>query len=360
MNYSIPPKYHFATEKGWINDPNGLVYYNGYYHIFYQHSPNFEKPWQENMHWGHARTKDFHEFEELPVALFPDMPYDKDGCWSGTAIVKDNRLFLFYASIHDGIQSVSVAYSDDGISFEKHEGNPIISGYPPDGCPDFRDPAVCYSDGKYYCVMASGNHDKKTANLLLYESDDLFNWNFKGILCEWENSRFAECPSFMKSGDKFLLTASVCKADSHRFFVMYGKFDGSRFISEYTGKVDKGPDQYAGQVFLDHKGRTILISWIPGWNYAGYRKKDIGCMSVPREIKLTDGKIVGYPVEEVRHLMKNSDPALIRTANGFRIKRDGRKSVVYKGEINDLKIIRDGYILEVFVNGGEEIYSVLL
>ena len=83
-------------------------------------------------------------------------------------------------------------------------------------------------------------------------------------------------------------------------------------------------------------------------------------MSVPREIRLTNGKITGYPVEEVQHLVKDSDPALIRTANGFRIKRDGRKSVVYKGEINDLKIIRDGYILEVFVNGGEEIYSVLL
>ncbi len=360
MNYRVPPKYHFATRKGWINDPNGLVFFDGYYHIFYQHSPNFEKPWQENMHWGHARTKDFLEFEELPVALFPDMPYDKDGCWSGTAIVKDNRLFLFYASIHDGIQSVSVAYSDDGISFEKYEGNPIINGYPSDGCPDFRDPAVCYSDGKYYCVIASGNHDKKTANLLLYESDDLFNWNYKGILCEWENSRFAECPSFMKSGDKYLLTASVCKADGHSFSVMYGTFDGSKFIPEHTGEVDKGPDQYAGQVFLDSKGRTILISWLPGWNYAGYRKKDIGCMSVPREIRLTDGKITGYPVEEVQHLVKDSDPALIRTVNGFRIKRDGRKSVVYKGKINDIKIIRDRYILEVFVNGGEEIYSVLL
>jgi len=360
MNYNVPPKYHFATEKGWINDPNGLVYFNGYYHVFYQHSPNFEKPWQENMHWGHARTKDFLNFEELPVALFPDKPYDKDGCWSGTAIVKDNTLFLFYASIHDGIQSVSVAFSVDGINFEKYEGNPVIGGFPPDGCPDFRDPAVCYSDGKFYCVMASGNRENNTANLLLYESEDLLRWNYKGILCEWENSRFAECPSFMETGDKHLLTASVCKEDSHRFSVMYGNFEDEKFTIEYTDEIDKGPDQYAGQVFLDHKGRTILISWIPGWNYAGYQDKDIGCMSVPREIKLIDGKICGYPVEEVQHLLKDSDPAVIHTADGFEIMRTGRESVVYKGEIKDLKIIRDGYILEVFVNGGEEIYSVLL
>lgn len=360
MNYRAKLKYHFATEKGWINDPNGLVYFKGYYHIFYQHSPNFEKPWKESMHWGHARTKDFLHFDELPVALYPDKPYDKDGCWSGTAIVKDDTLFLFYASIHDGVQSVSVAHSFDGISFEKYQGNPVIASFPADGCPDFRDPALCYSDGKYYCVMASGNRVKKTANLLLYESYDLLCWDYKGVLCEWENSKFAECPSFMKSGDKYLLTASVCKEGSHSFSVMYGTFENGRFTPETVGEVDKGPDQYAGQVFSDHKGRTILISWIPGWKYAGYRKKDIGCMSVPREIKLVDGKICGYPVEEVQHLLRDSDPSVIRTSKGFRIRRYGRKSVIYEGEIKDLKIIRDGYILEVFVNGGEEIYSVLL
>ena len=74
MNYRTPLEYHFATKKGWINDPNGLVYFGGYYHIFYQHAPDFEKPWKENMHWGHARTKDFLTYEELPVALFPDKP----------------------------------------------------------------------------------------------------------------------------------------------------------------------------------------------------------------------------------------------------------------------------------------------
>lgn len=360
MKYNVPLKFHFATKKGWINDPNGLVYFKGYYHIFYQHAPNFEKPWQDNMHWGHARTKDFLEYEELPVALFPDMPYDKDGCWSGTAIVKDETLYLFYASIHDGIQSVSVAYSDDGINFTKYKNNPVIEGYPSDGCPDFRDPAVCFYDGKFYCVMASGNREKKTANLLLYKSTDLFRWDYVGIMCEWENSKFAECPSFMKTQDTFLLTASVCKEDSHRFSVMYGSFDGKNFVPEFTGEVDKGPDQYAGQVFLDNKGRTILISWLPGWSYAGFRKKDIGCMSVPREIKLNNGKILGFPIEEVRHLIKSEDSALIRTKDGFRIKRQGRRSVTYKGIINELGIIRDGYILEVFVNGGEEIYSVLL
>ncbi len=142
------PKYHYRPEKGWINDPNGLVHFKGYYHIFYQHSPHFETPWKESMHWGHARTKDFIHYEELPVALFPDMDYDRDGCWSGTAIVKEDILYLFYACVCGGNQAVGIAYSSDGIRFEKYSGNPVISSYPPDGSPDFRDPAVCFADGR--------------------------------------------------------------------------------------------------------------------------------------------------------------------------------------------------------------------
>ena len=80
MNDFERPLYHYKPQKGWINDPNGLVYFNGYYHLFYQHAPHFETPWKESMHWGHARTKDFLVWEELPVALYPDKPYDKKGC----------------------------------------------------------------------------------------------------------------------------------------------------------------------------------------------------------------------------------------------------------------------------------------
>ena len=129
---------------------------------------------------------------------------------------------------------------------------------------------------------------------------------------------------------------------------------------EYSSETDKGPDQYAGQAFCDPKGRQILLAWVPGWKYKGYAARDVGCMSLPRELKLQKGRITGYPIREVAHLLQDSDPALERTEEGFVIHRTGRDPVVYKGEIRELKLLRDGYILEVFINGGEEVFTALL
>lgn len=363
MDYTKKLQYHYRPQKGWVNDPNGLVYFKGYYHVFYQHSPNYERTGYEPIHWGHARTKDFLTWEELPVALYPDQSYDANGCWSGTAIVKDGTLYLLYASLHEESkeQTVSVAWSEDGISFQKYEKNPVIDHYPPEGGPDFRDPAVCYWNGQYYCVMATGNPADQAGRLLLYKSENLLEWEYVGVMTEWENCKFTECPSFIPSQSEALLSVSVCPLDKrHYFSVMYGDFQDNQFRVKYAGEIDKGPDQYAGQVFRDHLGRNILIAWIPGWSYQGYVQWDIGCMSLPRELKLIDGKIYGYPIQEVQHLLKDEDPCVQRTEKGFVVERTNRDPVIFEGEIRDLKILRDEYIVEIFVNGGEEIYTVLL
>ena len=362
MDYTRPLEFHYRPKKGWINDPNGLVYFNGYYHVFYQHAPNHEIPWQEPMHWGHARTKDFLEWEELPIALTPDTPYDKSGCWSGTAIVKDDKLYLFYAGI-TAESVVAVAVSEDGINFKKYEGNPVISTFPPEGGPDFRDPAVCCIDGSYYCIVASGHPQTKTARLLLYCSDDLFNWEFQSVLGEWAEAKYAECPSIVPlGGNKCLLATSVCNLDETHFFqIMIGTLENGVFTPELSDRFDKGPDQYAGQAFASKDGKPLLITWIPGWGYAGFVKgKDIGCMSVPREIYVKDGRICGRPVSEVAHLLKGDDCAVKITDGGFVVEREARPNLVHKGIVNDLKILRDEYILEIFVNGGETVYSLLL
>ncbi|MBQ6823140.1 MAG: glycoside hydrolase family 32 protein [Clostridia bacterium] len=364
MDYLQKLNCHYKPAKGWVNDPNGLVYFKGYYHVFYQHAPDHEVPWKQPMHWGHARTKDFLHWEELPVALYPDKEYDSNGCWSGTATVKDDTLYLFYASVRgeEKVQTVSVAYSTDGIRFEKYAKNPVIARYPADGGPDFRDPALCCADGQYYCVMATGNPETKTGRLLLYQSENLLDWDYRGILCEWEGCHYTECPSLMEAENGlYLLTASVCPfKKKHYFSVMYGSFTEGRFRVKHSAEIDKGPDQYAGQVFRDHLGRNILISWVPGWKYEGYAEKDVGCMSVPRELTLRDGRITAYPVKELQHLLKEEDECLKWTEEGFIVERSGREPLIYVGAIRDLKIIRDGFIAEIFVNGGEEVYTVLL
>ena len=371
MDYTKRLKHHYQPKSGWINDPNGLVYFGGYYHIFYQCAPNHEVPWKEPMCWGHARTKDFINFEELPIALYADKPYDSLGSWSGTAIVKDDTLYLFYASVEklpeatevykdSRKETVSMAYSKDGINFVKYEGNPIINDFPADGGCNFRDPAILEKDGKYYIIMASGQPENEVGRLLCYESENLTDWNYVGVMKEWQNARYAECPSFLKYDDKFMLCASYVRMDeSHNFYVMVGDFDGNTFTEKVSGEVDMGPDQYAGQAFTDHLGRNILIAWVPGWRYQ-FKERCVGCMSLPRELTVKDGKVYGYPVKEVQHLLKDSDPAVEITEKGFIINREWRDPVVYEGEINDIKILRDEYIVEVFLNGGEKIFTALL
>lgn len=365
MDYLADLKYHFRPKKGWMNDPNGLVFFNGYYHLFFQYDPDNEIPGRQATKWGHARTKDFIVWEELPIAIRPEAPYDKDGCWSGTAIVKDNILYIFYASCcadSQASQTISIAYSDDGINFKKYENNPIIRTYPAEGSHDFRDSAVMKANGKYYLVVASGKPEKNEGNLLSYESEDLLNWKYNGVAAEWGNAVFCECPSFMKYDDRFMLATSVMVhiPDIHFFTVMCGDFDGTHFKFQTKGDFQHGPDAYAGQVFLDDKGRHILISWIPGWLYNGFAERSISAMSVPMELTEKNGKIYCYPVEEVRHLLKDSDPLVKITDDGFIVEREKRDNVIHKGKINDIKIIRDGYILEIFINGGEDVYSLII
>lgn len=301
-------KYHFHPQKGWLNDPNGLSFFKGQYHLFYQHLPNSEYPNGDPIHWGHAVTKDFLSYKELETAINPDMPYDAGGVWSGTAIEKDGVLYAFYASIDKNMkQTISVAYSKDGINFEKYADNPVISDYPADGSADFRDPAILYDNGKYYLVIASADIKKGTGNLLLYSSDDLFNWDYSGVLKEYADCKYCECPSFVKCDKGYLLSVSVCPKNSgHYFEVMYGDFDGKNFLEKITSHFQKGPDEYAGQIFHAPDGRNILISWIPGWEYTP-KEKCIGCLSLPLEISVLNEKITAYPIKEVQSLIDKNE-----------------------------------------------------
>ena len=146
----MTPRFH-AT-KGYTNDPNGLVYFNGFYHMFFQSADGRMNNLEQPVCWGHAVSRDLVQWQQVENALLPDQPYEKDrGCWSGSAVVKDDKLYLFYTGAARPCASVNVAWSGDGIHFEKYAENPVIPRGPEDAdCWEFRDPKV-QENGR--CVM---------------------------------------------------------------------------------------------------------------------------------------------------------------------------------------------------------------
>lgn len=138
------PIYHITPEKGWMNDPNGLVEYNGVYHVFYQADP--EHLINENIGWGHKISSDLLHWEECQPALLPDQSYDRDGCFTGSAVIKDDKMYLLYTghvNQESGyIETQNLAVSKDGIHFEKYDGNPVIKNPPADTTMRFRDPKI--------------------------------------------------------------------------------------------------------------------------------------------------------------------------------------------------------------------------
>ena len=264
--------YHFMAPTGWINDPNGLSFYNGEYHLFYQYNP-YSGEWQ-SMHWGHAVSKDLVNWRHLPVALAPSEFYDNDdkgGCFSGSAVDDNGVLTLMYTgTVNEGetsIQTQCIATSNDGINFEKYENNPVIAKYPKDGSMDFRDPKVWRENDAWYVVIGSSKDNDGKA--LLYKSDDLRNWEYVGVLAE-SNGEFGymwECPDFFKLDDKYVLIISPMGVENRKVIYFVGDMDYNtgKFTYETEGEIDLGFDYYAPQTLLDDKNRRIMIGWQNSW-----------------------------------------------------------------------------------------------
>jgi beta-fructofuranosidase len=353
-------KYHFEPKKGWINDPNGLIFYKGRYHAFYQHYPH-EPIWKQ-MHWGHAVSDDLINWEELPIALYPDKPYDcseRGGCWSGSAIVKDDLLYLFYTSVSDEFgQTQSIAASEDGINFTKYENNPVIKHFPPDGSYDFRDPKVIKIGDKYYMVLGSGKDN--TGKVLLYSSENLYDWEYLGVMLEGEQyGRVIECPDFFPFEDKYMLVFSQMGKSTHTTMFVYGDFDGKTFTPISFHTPEAGPHFYAPQTFLDDKGRRIIIGWLNSWEKQTETKADYtGALSIPREIKMVDGKVYTFPVSEAADLLTNADELVKIEKNGVTVAAaDLSFPLEYKGSIEKVDILNDAKVIEVFINNGEASFT---
>ena len=344
-------QYHFEPQKGWINDPNGLIQYGGKYHAFFQHNP-YSAHW-DTMHWGHAVSEDLLHWQELPIALFPDQPYENaGGCYSGSAVEKDGKLYLFYTSVsHEMKQTQSVAVSEDGVNFTKYAGNPVIPHYPPEGSAEFRDPKVTFLLGSYYMVCGSGKD--KVGKVLLYRSDDLLAWDYVGVL--YENAEYGpvmECPDFFALDGKFVLMFSRMGMLTHSTIFITGDFDGKTFTPEQTHMPEIGPHFYAPQTFEDAAGRRVLIGWMSSWGREPDEDAEYaGALTIPRAVTLQGGKLYTYPVAEAAHLLADSDEAVQFIPGETEISVGG--TALDCPPIADVKILRDGTSVELFINGGE-------
>lgn len=321
------PAFHLSPKVGWMNDPNGFCEYNGSYHLFYQYHP-YSTQWGP-MHWGHAVSRDLFHWDYLPAALAPDMPYDQDGCFSGSALeLPDGRQLLLYTGVQrrqeqDGsvrdIQTQCVALGD-GLNFEKYENNPVLDGKDiPEGFSiyDFRDPKVFRNaDGSYGCVVGNRTDDDSGA-ILLFCSPDGLQWRFASILDRSRNEygKMWECPDFFAlDGSQVIVISpeSMCQHglefhSGHCTMALIGDYDADhyQFVRRSVQAIDYGLDFYAPQTLQAKDGRRIMIGWMQDWKASAHRPEDakyFGQMSTPRELTIRNGRLIQNPVRELEAL----------------------------------------------------------
>lgn len=324
------PGFHLSVRIGWMNDPNGFSVYKGKYHLFYQYHPYSSSTGP--MHWGHAVSTDLLHWEYLPATLAPDEFYDRDGCFSGSAVtLGDGRHLLMYTGVlrerqRDGgmceIQTQCLAVGD-GVDYEKYEGNPVLDEKDlPEGSSrfDFRDPKIYKrEDGSYDCVVGNRGADG-SGQILLYTSPDGFRWNFKKVLTANHN-RFGsmwECPDFFRLDGKWVLLTSPQDMLPQGFeyhngngtLCLIGDYDQETdtFTEEHNQSIDYGIDFYAPQTVETSDGRRVMIGWMQNWDACGIRAPQelwFGQMSLPRELSIKNGRLYQRPIRELETIRKN-------------------------------------------------------
>ncbi len=317
------PVFHVSPMIGWMNDPNGFSVYKGEYHLFYQYNP-YSTKW-DTMHWGHVKTKDFIRWEWLPAVLAPDMPYDQNGCFSGSAIeLPDGRQLLMYTGVRQSRrkngkiqdrQTQCIAIGD-GINYQKYDLNPVITAEDlPEGgsTQDFRDPKI-WKDGDRYFAAIGNRPADGSGSILLYESKDCLKWTLDGVLasCHNQYGRMWECPDFFCLDGKDVLLVSPQEMNpiglefhaGNGTVCLIGTYDEKtrHQIRENVQAVDYGLDFYAPQTLLTPDGRRVMIAWMQNWETVNCQPNHIryfGEMTLPRELSVRNGRLYQQPVREL-------------------------------------------------------------
>ena len=353
-------KYHFAYRKGWLGNPCGLVLFKNRYHMFFQCNPKSHR--FGPMHWGHAVSDDLIEWEELPVALEPVMPYENgNGCMSGSAIVAEGKLWLFYNSMSGkGGETVSIAWSEDGISFTKLDSNPVLESLFEGSNVKFRDPFVFRYGGSYRMLVGAGSAN--IAKVILYESQDLLSWEYLDELVS--DSRYGsviESPELFELDGRWVFMIQSEKHLPTRVLFASGEFDGKLFVfdDEFDPffPIETGSDFFSPVTFSDRDGRRILISWLYSTKMAGS-----SVLSSPRELffDLAD-RLVMRPCEVLRDFTVTDSRFVSYDEGRLNVRFEGRTlfSKAYAVE-PEYSVLEDVGTVELFVDGGRENISMFI
>lgn len=420
--------YHLMPPVGLLNDPNGLIQYKGIYHVFYQWNPFATA--HGSKFWGHFTSKDLIYWKAEPPALVPSEWYEKNGCYSGSAIEHDGKLMLFYTgnviSATDQRETFQcLAESTDGIFFEKK--GPILA-LPNGFTAHFRDPKVWKHGEVWYMVIGAQSQEKKGMAVLFY-SVNLKDWQYKGPLAGsglnglGDFGYMWECPDFFKIDQKYILLVSPQGLASEGYKYQ-NKYQSGYFVGEWDEEtnafkhdlfieLDRGFDFYAPQTFVDQKGRRIMFAWMGMSNddeffHPTIKRGWIHAMTIPRELVLKEKQIYQRPVIELENLRQEETSykrlKLIneeKTFNGvegteleliitflqleglnfeikirdtvflqydiekqlFTMQRKGfYNQIIDKrqcklNQLTELQIFLDTSSIEVFLNGGEEVFT---
>jgi fructan beta-fructosidase len=378
------PQFHFSPPANWMNDPNGMVFHNGEYHLFYQYYPN-DTVWGP-MHWGHAVSKDLIRWENLPVALAPDkLGY----IFSGSAVLdkknssgfgtKNNPplVAMFTYHLMEGekagrkdFQYQGIAYStDNGRNWTKYDKNPVIPNT--ENIKDFRDTKVFWNEklNSWSVVFAVGDHVR------FYSSPNLKDWTMTGDFGKSDGSHGGvwECPDLfplkINGKTKWVLLLSINPGgfnggSATQYFI--GDFDGKTFKNDNPPNevlwLDYGRDNYAGVTWANApKNRRIFLGWMSNWDYAQKvpTEKWRSAMTLPRELSLRETekglRVVQTPVKESQKLRNGQ----FLSVKNYELNKelsigDGKSSLVeMELEIDLAKIFAKEFGIELSNSKGE-------
>ena len=330
------PNFHFTPKKGWMNDPNGMFYYNGYYHLYFQYHPE-DNVWGP-MHWGHAISTDMINWAEQPIAIYPD---ELGTIFSGSSVVDISNssglgevsnaipIVAMYTNskkleVDDSWkQTQSIAYSnDEGKTFTKYENNPVIDN---NKLKDFRDPKVTWDEDRNKWVMVLAAGDK----IMFYESKDLKDWDLLSDFGQGLGGHGGvwECPDFFKlqvlgsDESKWVLFVSINPGGPNggsatQYFI--GDFDGTNFTldkefekslnEKHNYWIDFGRDNYAGVTWSNARtkdGSKLMLGWMSNWDYAQKVPTEAwrSAMTIARKVQLQKNhngyRLLFHPVQEL-------------------------------------------------------------